>query len=495
LSARSLGFALYADWDRRHREADGDPLELVAGSRILAGVPTVRIDSRDDPKELAITLDRIRDAQLDVVLDFSGRGGDDVPWPAAFGVWRLQVGDPAKYPSDPDGFWEVRAGDPLTVIDLRAVLPGGGTREVALCRGVLATAPGWSWHRNRQAAYWGARTYFIQKLFEVQEHGWERAQVRAIPVEGSAAEPKGRTETPPPSSWETLTWLVPTILSRGAAKLGRSTTRAEWRMAIRRSPTSLIDRLPHERLEGFHWLSAPAGRWHADPFLVRADGQDWVFFEDASAGTGLGRLVVAGIQPSLRLGDQQTVLERPQHLSYPHVFRAADEWFMIPETFENRTVELLRCRRFPGDWAVETVLLQVPAVDSTIWTEEQTCWLFVTTLDPRSLAMQLLLFSATSVTGPWRPHRQNPISTDVRNARGAGAIFRHNGRLYRPSQDCSVRYGRNFSLNEITRLDEAQYQELPVVTVEPLAGFVGTHTFARSGHLEMIDGCVLVEDG
>ena len=165
---------------------------------------------------------------------------------------------------------------------------------------------------------------------------------------------------------------------------------------------------------------------------------------------------------------------------------------MIPETSDNGTVELYRCRRFPDAWVLEKVLAHDRAVDTTVWIEDGRYWFFTTTIDPSARAAFLWLFVADSLTGRWIRHPENPISTDVRNARGAGAIFRQNGKLYRPSQDCSGRYGRAFSLNEIATLTPERYAERPVRTVEPMPGFVGTHTYARCGDIEMIDACALV---
>ena len=87
---------------------------------------------------------------------------------------------------------------------------------------------------------------------------------------------------------------------------------------------------------------------------------------------------------------------------------------------------------------------------------------------------------------------------DVRSARSAGALFRHGGKLYRPTQDCSRSYGYSFTLNEIVRLTPRDYEERPVRTVEPgnaaswTSTIVGTHTYARARSAEIVDGCTWV---
>jgi hypothetical protein len=52
-------------------------------------------------------------------------------------------------------------------------------------------------------------------------------------------------------------------------------------------------------------------------------------------------------------GEPFAVLERSYHLSYPFIFRWGSDIFMIPETSDNRTVEVYRAVEFPGKWELE----------------------------------------------------------------------------------------------------------------------------------------------
>jgi hypothetical protein len=79
---------------------------------------------------------------------------------------------------------------------------------------------------------------------------------------------------------------------------------------------------------------------------------------------------------------------------------------------------------------------------------------------------ELHLFSAERPFGPWRPHRQNPVKSDVRSARPARRLFESRGEVLRPAQDCSVRYGYALSIQRITRLDTKEYREEEVARVD-----------------------------
>jgi len=104
--------------------------------------------------------------------------------------------------------------------------------------------------------------------------------------------------------------------------------------------------------------------------------------------------------------------------------------------------------------------------------------------------METYLFSADRLDGEWRYHPANPVSTDVRRARGAGKIFTQEGRLVRPAQDCSVRYGYAIALNQIRLLNESEYEEFPGEWILPswYPGLRATHTISSGAGIEIRDG-------
>ena len=165
---------------------------------------------------------------------------------------------------------------------------------------------------------------------------------------------------------------------------------------------------------------------------------------------------------------------------------------MIPESLENETVDLYRAVDFPSGWVLEQRLLSgVYAVDATLFEESSRLWLFLNLAEPgASLNDELHVYSSASLAGPWAPHPENPVVSDVRRARPAGRIFRHGGRVIRPSQDCSRGYGTAVVFNRIDVLTTDEYRETPIARVEPTwaRGLVGTHTYNSTGHLEMLDG-------
>lgn len=486
---RHLAFAAYQAWDRRNVDAAVDPLAPVDCSARLGGVESMRVDPvvsgfvHRFPQE---AVERIRSKQLDVLIRFGFnilRG--DVLRAAKHGVWSYHHGDNDRYHGGPACFWEICERNAETGATLQ-VLTEDLDAGLVLYKGLFATHEGFSSQaRNRVQPFWGSTTFMIQKLRELHAFGWEHVE-RLAPAPGPY---RGRRAIySRPTNAEMLRWILPLTLSRILRRIRRPMVR-HWRLAIRIGARPVPSSSPPD-MSGFQWIESPRGRSYADPFVVEAEGRHWVYFEDYNYAQQVGRISCAEIRDG-RLDAPRTALESPGHLSYPCVFNDKGTWYMIPEAITTGGVNLFRCTRFPDGWEFVRELASGFAVDTTIWIEGGVYWFFVTFIDPRSGASQLWLYSSTSLESPWVPHPQNPISTDVRYARGGGAIFRHEGKLYRPSQDGRGEYGRSTILNEIVVLDAQQYREVPAVVVEPsLMGtwLAGTHTYSRSGSVELIDG-------
>ena len=106
-----------------------------------------------------------------------------------------------------------------------------------------------------------------------------------------------------------------------------------------------------------------------------------------------------------------------------------------------------------------------------------------------ALSDDLCAYHAPALTGPWEPHELNPVLRSVVRARPAGHVFRHEGRLIRPAQDCSVTYGYATVFNEIQTLTPSTYVERPLGRLDPvwLPGLTGIHTYNTDGHFEVVD--------
>lgn len=246
-------------------------------------------------------------------------------------------------------------------------------------------------------------------------------------------------------------------------------------------------------LSKYRKLIPPNGRFWADPCVLQRDGAFYIFFEDAAVKTGKGRISVIGMDDNGNCSEATAVLERRYHLSYPFVFEWQGEHYLIPESAENRSIELYHCSSFPYEWEFEHNLMEnIRAYDSTLIKHGGLWWLFATTTEHEGASSwdELSIFYADHpLSRDWSPHLENPVLSDVRRARPAGPIFECDGHLIRPSQDCSHRYGYALNFNRIVELNKNRYRETIVEKIEPrwTCSIQAVHSYSRAGRFAFID--------
>lgn len=234
-------------------------------------------------------------------------------------------------------------------------------------------------------------------------------------------------------------------------------------------------------------LEPPARTFWADPFVVLHEGRRFVFFEEyryrfwGRTQGGKGTIAAVEYRADGTWGERAIVLERDYHLSYPFVFRWQGRHYMLPETSVNHTVELYEEVEFPWKWSFcRTLMERVAAMDSTLHQSQDLWWMFTCLESAGARNRDLYLYSSVDpVAGQWQPHPANPIVSDHRCARPAGALFFDGHHWIRPSQDCSSDYGSAVEFRRILRLDEEAYIEEPAGRLGPetIRGAAGIHTW------------------
>lgn len=193
----------------------------------------------------------------------------------------------------------------------------------------------------------------------------------------------------------------------------------------------------------------------ADPFLVYEDSIYYMFFEVLSDDKG--DIGLAMSKDGISWKYQKIVLDEPFHLSYPCAFKWKNDYYMIPESSEDKSVRLYKSENFPYEWRFEKNLLEGEAyTDPTIFYYQDKWWLFVSTV----FNDVLYLYYADDVTGPWIEHPESPVVRRNSNiARCGGSIIHLDGKLIRITQDCLPSYGNSVRAFKITELDAQKYTE------------------------------------
>ena len=240
----------------------------------------------------------------------------------------------------------------------------------------------------------------------------------------------------------------------------------------------------------FHQIVPPPDRLWADPFVIADGDRAWIFVEELVFAEGRGVLAVLEARRDGTWTEPRRILERPYHLSYPCVFRWNGAFYMIPESGENRSIDLYRCVSFPYHWELDRSLIRgVHAVDTTVFEHGGRWWMYFATDSGDGAGFdRLWAFHAESPHGPWMPHRWNPLMCDVVGGRPGGRPFAWQGRLVRAGQVGAPHYGHSIVLREIVTLTPEAWEERDIQTIGPdTIGAKGTHTLNADGDFTVVD--------
>jgi hypothetical protein len=490
-----LAHELYVRADRVFGGAS-DPLHPIDPDQSLSGIERLEVTSGapEEPWPAPSVVDEIRRHNLDVILRFSAaapRG--QVLRAARYGVWSYHFGA-VEDPRNGTPLFQQHARRASTRDVFLEVMEDESGQRLTLCRSRFGTRGNALLAPYRHVAFWETTHFVVWKLRDLHELGWEGVRDQALPHDARTV---GASVARPPTTAEMVRFLTPRVatafVNRVRGERQQNGVSIRWQVGLRRSATPLGDTPESTSLAGFRWLRAPEGHYWADPFLLARGAATFVLFEDYDYEKGYGTIRGAEIASDCSLGPHFPCLDLGKHLSFPLVFDHEGETFMIPESLADGTVSLYRSRRFPDEWVLEKVLFRGKATDTTCWREGGLFYFFTTLHDRDDRGMKTILFVADSLTGQWRPHPSNPISSDARHARNAGGVFRRQGRLFRPSQNCGPGYGYGLNLEEVTALSEDRYAERTWCAIEPSAlpfAAIGVHTYNHCGDLEVIDACI-----
>ena len=478
-----LLYALYSKVDERRVKVSPDAFApedlkpLLADCPVVPVTPEMKKFSDWFPEE---TVKQIREFDLDVAVCFGFRilKGEALNI-ARHGVWSFHHGDNFVNRGGPAAFWEVMEGVPVTGSILQILTEDLDNGRV-IYRSWAPTADRFSVKANRNNLYWKSAAFVIRKLKELADG------LPVCPPDNQLYRPYSNRLFRMPTNREMLSSLSRLGAKYAASKVQAALNSDQWALAyrFRSGPCDA-----NNTMYRFKNLLPPKDRFWADPFAVKDGDRYYVFIEEFPYATAKGHISVIELDRKGVVSGPRKVLERDYHLSYPFVFEWNGAYYMLPETAANKTIELYRAKSFPFVWQLEKVLMtDVRAKDATLAEVDGTWWMFVSIAE-HSIPDELYLFSAPSPLGPWTPHRRNPVKSDVRGSRPAGALFEWNGEVYRPAQDSSGRYGYAISINRVIQLDHDQFREEQVSSILPnwSKELLATHTIGIAGDLTVVD--------
>jgi hypothetical protein len=453
-------------WPRLYRALDRRLFDLGSENSLRADAPLADSLPRLEAGSEAL-------GSVDLVLDLTLAGDPQVAaaGPASQVAWTIRFGLAGGGSS-----MEAAFAAPTNCYSASLWVRDAGESEARLGEISVGRLDEISLHRNLSRAGWRAAALVRRRLRALERGAAQRTHPTLAPAECGQSRMRS-TAAPGPAR------IIGRMARRRASAL---LERDSWSIRLRTAGEGLP-----QAPETGHDLLPPPGRFYADPFLVEGDGRHHLLFEEYLSDERRGVISAATLDDSGRPGEVRRVLDAPHHLSYPFAFEHDGEHFMVPESATGGTVEIYRATGLPDSWQhAGTLLRDVAAYDPTLLEHAGRFWLWVATAPRAGVdADELRLYSSPELLGPYLPHPLNPVLSDVRCARPAGAILRLGDELLRPAQDGAAGYGGRIRWRRIEQLDQENYRESDAGALEPpaRAGFSGLHTFNRLGGWEAFD--------
>jgi hypothetical protein len=485
----AIAYSIFNWIDEKLFTKEPDPFELKNAAELLQNVPVIRVlpkQNRGVSFLNKMDLKNIRAHQLDVLIRF---GFEDLELEtlnaSRYGTWFYYHGDDRIMKGGPPGFWEVVENWSETGSALISV---GGLffPNRVLFRSHFITYP-LSPARHRSYYFWATVSFLSRQISLLQRLGEEKYYQETERFNTALLRVVKNYEMP--SNTLAVKSIAKIIIRLIKEFIQRYFYFGQWFLLFS------VKRDVANNFREFIKLMPSKEKFWADPHITQVNKKYYIFIEEFLSARNKGHISVMELDELGNWKAPVKVLEKDYHLSYPFVFQWNNKYYMVPESLANKTIDLYECVDFPYKWNFKQHLMKnVSAVDTTLIRYSNKWWLFTAMAENPAAAPNVelfLFFSDDLFSSEWKAHPQNPIISDVKSARPAGSLFVKNGRLFRPSQDCSKAYGYGFDLNEIIALTETEYCERKTLSVRPNwdKKILATHTFANCGNLTVLDAC------
>ncbi len=430
--------------------------------KFLDEVPRLSISSKkkhSTPQIDSDLSDKILAYDLDVLVNLAGvHFGSKNLSLSKHGIWSLQYSDYTIHRSGPIGFWEIVLKEPSVGVSLQ-VQTVDPRKNLVLDEAHFNRQ--WSLIKTETLILEGSVSVLLKNLRKLgQENTLTSFADCIIPLYG------------PPSLIDVLKYvlrfyyyIINKIVGRGLNYL----------MGVRYDCWTIFigkGNFLNTKHSEISPIELPKKEFWADPFLLQYNDDCYVFFENYSYKTKRGK-ISCGIIKDEKVTNVVDVLDLDYHLSYPFIFKEDGEIFLMPETSENKRLEIYRCVDFPTEWELYSTAFEGEMVaDASIYDDrDKQKWLFINKRLASTTTMQdeLYIYKIDSLKMEnIQPHKQNPVVIDARCARNGGAIFEYGNELYRPSQrNIEGIYGRALNINKIEKLTIDEYVENTNTIVHP----------------------------
>lgn len=270
----------------------------------------------------------------------------------------------------------------------------------------------------------------------------------------------------------------------------------EWICAYRVLSDEDIFLLPEANKKyKYSMIQMKRGFWGADPFLVKRNSDVYVFFEYTDTKKCKSVIAQKKIRPN-EDKNETIIYEFPYHTSYPCVFEINKEYYMVPETSQSETIELLKCVEWPNKWVKEKNLVTgIKAVDTTYYQDNTCSGFFIYEEDSEDLPIRRLYYARFDKEKLMMEEKQLLCVFHDAGGRPGGNILINKDETIRVVQPKTKYYGEKIEFYLINKEDtKGKYHEEKIgellpeqIMIDKNLNIKGVHTFNRVDEIEIVD--------
>ena len=239
-----------------------------------------------------------------------------------------------------------------------------------------------------------------------------------------------------------------------------------------------------------HWVKKRIkDRWFADPFILDVtDSEIIILAEEYCYNVHRGRIARVVIdRKTYEEMSFEIILELQTHLSFPFIIRKNGKIFLMPENSASGCSTVYEYNDANRKLTPLHHIAEEPFADATIFEMEGQSYLCTTMLpdtNSKSVKIYTLNKDAFKVVD-----RVATVKFPIVCGRNAGEVFTVDGQMYRPAQDCTLRYGHGVILQKMT-MENGEWRLENVNSLYPKSFKYnqGVHTFNNFKGLIVIDG-------
>lgn len=246
--------------------------------------------------------------------------------------------------------------------------------------------------------------------------------------------------------------------------------------------------------DSFSVLDLPEKTFAADPFLFEYNNKTYLFFELFLYKKNKGVIAYAEIIDNV-VGEFKIAIEEDFHLSFPCIFKAGNDIYMIPETGAEKKIILYKCETFPDKWRQEKILLEdVDSSDNIVFDQDGKLFLIASILKDHTCIASNTLYEFDPNEKSLRLIEEKSEFGNI-GFRNAGLLFEDDDRLIRPGQNCEGnQYGKGLVFWNVDEIDDRRYKEsiyknifIDDIAIDSYKNFCGVHTYNLCRGYETID--------